>query len=311
MFETVWDLIIVGAGPAGLAAGIYAGRSNLRTLVLDQMMPGGQLLITEAIENYPGFPEPISGFELSEKMKDQAKRFNVAIESGYIVTSVDLDGEIFTVEVESGGKIKGKTVIWAAGSTPRKLGVPGEAEFIGRGVSYCAVCDGAFFKDRTVAVVGGGDSALEEALYLTKFASKVYLIHRRDRFRAVKVLQDRVSKNEKIEPILNKVVEAIKGSQFVEYVVLKDTVSGEVTNLDVDGVFVFIGNEPNVKPVLHLVDSTPQGYVITDEEMATSTPGLFAAGDVRAKSLRQVVTAVSDGAIAAMSATKYLEEREG
>ncbi len=311
MFETVWDLIIVGAGPAGLAAGIYAGRSNLRTLVLDQMMPGGQLLITEAIENYPGFPEPISGFELSEKMKDQAKRFNVAIESGYIVTSVDLDGEIFTVEVESGGKIKGKTVIWAAGSTPRKLGVPGEAEFIGRGVSYCAVCDGAFFKDRTVAVVGGGDSALEEALYLTKFASKVYLIHRRDRFRAVKVLQDRVSKNEKIEPILNKVVEAIKGSQFVEYVVLKDTVSGKVTNLDVDGVFVFIGNEPNVKPVLHLVDSTPQGYVITDEEMATSTPGLFAAGDVRAKSLRQVVTAVSDGAIAAMSATKYLEEREG
>jgi thioredoxin reductase (NADPH) len=311
MFRTLWDVVIVGAGPAGLSAGVYAGRSNLRTLILDQMMPGGQLLITEAIENYPGFPEPISGFELSERMRKQAERFNVAIESGYVVSSVNLDGDIFSVEVESGGEIKGKTLIWAAGSTPRKLGVSGEAEFVGRGVSYCAVCDGAFFKDRVVAVVGGGDSALEEALYLTKFASKVYIIHRRDKFRAVKLLQDRVFKNEKIEPLFNKTVESINGSQFVEYLALKDTVSGNVANLKVDGVFIFIGNEPNVKPVLHLVDSTPQGYIVTDEEMATSTSGLFAAGDVRAKSLKQVVTAVSDGAIAAMSATKYLEEREG
>ena len=311
MFRTLWDVVIAGAGPAGLSAGVYAGRSNLRTLILDQMMPGGQLLITEAIENYPGFPEPISGFELSERMRKQAERFNVAIENGHVVSSVNLDGDIFSVEVESGGEIKAKTVIWAAGSTPRKLGVSGEAEFVGRGVSYCAVCDGAFFKDRVVAVVGGGDSALEEALYLTKFASKVYIIHRRDKFRAVKLLQDRVFKNEKIEPLFNKTVESINGSQFVEYLALKDTVSGNVANLKVDGVFIFIGNEPNVKPVLHLVDSTPQGYIVTDEEMATSTSGLFAAGDVRAKSLRQVVTAVSDGAIAAMSATKYLEEREG
>ena len=309
MFKTVWDVVVVGAGPAGLSAGIYAGRSNLRTLILDSMMPGGQLLITEVIENYPGFPEPVTGFELSERMKKQAERFGAAIENGYVVSSVELDGELFTVQVESGGSIRGRTLIWAAGSTPRKLSVPGEAEFVGRGVSYCAVCDGAFFRDRVVAVVGGGDSALEEALYLTKFASRVYLIHRRDRFRAVKVLQDRVKESGKIEPLFNKVVESINGSQFVQSLSLKDTVSGEGSTLEVDGVFIFIGNEPNVKPVLHLIETANDGCIITDESMATVTPGLFAAGDVRYKPLKQVVTAASDGAIAAMSATKYLEER--
>jgi len=306
----VRDVLIVGAGPAGLAAAIYAGRSQLDTLVLDQMMPGGQLLITEEIENYPGFYEGITGFELSEKFRQHAEKFGAKIESGKPVESVDLDGEIFVVKA-GGEEFRGKTLIWAAGSTPRKLNVPGEAEFVGRGVSYCAVCDGAFFKDRTVAVVGGGDSALEEALYLTKFAKKVYLIHRRDKFRAVKIIQDRVKRNEKIEPVLNKVVVSINGKDFVESVTLKDTVTGEESVLPVDGVFIFIGNEPNVAPVAHLVDTTEQGFIITDEEMKTKTPGLFAAGDVRHKPLRQVVTAASDGAVAAMSASKYIEEKEG
>ena len=305
-----WDVIIVGAGPAGLAAGIYAGRSQLKTVILDQMMPGGQLLITEQIENYPGFHDGITGFELSEKLRVHAEKFGAVIENGQPVSSVDLDGELFVVRTE-GGEIKGKTLIWAAGSIAKKLNVPGEAEFIGRGVSYCAVCDGAFFKDRVVAVIGGGDSALEEALYLTKFASKVYLIHRRDKFRAVKIIQDRVKRNEKIEPVLNKVVVSINGTQFVESLTLKDTMTGETTELPVDGVFIFIGNEPNVAPVVHLVETTEQGFIITDEEMRTKTPGLFAAGDVRHKSLKHVVTAAADGAVAAMSATKYLEEKEG
>jgi thioredoxin reductase (NADPH) len=304
-----WDVIIVGAGPAGLAAGIYAGRSQLRTVVLDQMMPGGQLLITEQIENYPGFYDGITGFELSEKLRVHAEKFGAVIENGQTVSSVKLDGDLFVVGTE-GGEIKGKTLIWAAGSIAKKLNIPGKAEFVGRGVSYCAVCDGAFFKDRTVTVVGGGDSALEEALYLTKFASKVYLIHRRDKFRAVRIIQDRVERNEKIEPVFNKIVVSINGTQFVESLTLKDTTTGETTELPVDGVFIFIGNEPNVAPVIHLVETTEQGFIITDEEMGTKTPGLFAAGDVRHKFLRQVVTAAADGAVAAMSATKYLEEKE-
>jgi thioredoxin reductase (NADPH) len=305
----IWDVVIVGAGPAGLASAIYAGRSQLKTVVLDQV-PGGQLLITEQIENYPGFYEGITGFELSEKFRNHAEKFGAKIETGKSVDSVDVEGDIFILKCGN-DEIKGKTVIWAAGSTPRNLNVPGEAEFLGRGVSYCAVCDGFFFKDKTVAVVGGGDSALEEALYLTKFANKVYLIHRRDKFRAVKIIQDRVRKNEKIEPVLNKVVESINGKDFVESLTLRDTVSGELSELPVDGIFIFIGNEPNVSPVLHLVETSEQGFILTDDEMKTKTPGLFAAGDVRYKPLKQVVTAASDGAVAAMSATKFLEEKKG
>jgi thioredoxin reductase (NADPH) len=304
----VWDVLIVGAGPAGLAAGIYAGRSELQTVIIDRL-PGGQLLITEEIENYPGFYEGITGFELSEKLRQHAEKFGARLESGHTVLEVTQDGELFKVKSDY-GEFSGKTLIWAAGSNPKKLGVPGESEFVGRGVSYCAVCDGAFFKDRVVAVVGGGDSALEEALYLTKFARKVYLIHRRDKFRAVRIIQQRVSKSDKIEPLLNKVVTSINGKDFVESLTLRDVISGQETELPVDGVFIFIGNEPNTAPIAHLVDTDPGGFVITDEEMRTKTPGLFAAGDVRSKPLRQVVTAAADGAVAAMSATKYLEEKE-
>jgi thioredoxin reductase (NADPH) len=304
----VWDVLIVGAGPAGLAAGIYAGRSELQTVIIDRL-PGGQLLITEEIENYPGFYEGITGFELSEKLRQHAEKFGAKLESGHTVLEVTQDGELFKVKSDY-GEFSGKTLIWAAGSNPKKLGVPGESEFVGRGVSYCAVCDGAFFKDKVVAVVGGGDSALEEALYLTKFARKVYLIHRRDKFRAVRIIQQRVSKSDKIEPLLNKVVTSINGKDFVESLTLRDVISGQETELPVDGVFIFIGNEPNTAPIAHLVDTDPGGFVITDEEMRTKTPGLFAAGDVRSKPLRQVVTAAADGAVAAMSATKYLEEKE-
>jgi len=304
----VWDVLIVGAGPAGLAAGIYAGRSELQTVIIDRL-PGGQLLITEEIENYPGFYEGITGFELSEKLRQHAEKFGARLESGHTVLEVTQDGELFKVKSDY-GEFSGKTLIWAAGSNPKKLGVPGESVFVGRGVSYCAVCDGAFFKDRVVAVVGGGDSALEEALYLTKFARKVYLIHRRDKFRAVRIIQQRVSKSDKIEPLLNKVVTSINGKDFVESLTLRDVISGQETELPVDGVFIFIGNEPNTAPIAHLVDTDPGGFVITDEEMRTKTPGLFAAGDVRSKPLRQVVTAAADGAVAAMSATKYLEEKE-
>ncbi|WP_456438392.1 thioredoxin-disulfide reductase [Desulfurobacterium sp.] len=310
MFDTLWDVVIVGAGPAGLASAIYTGRSNLKTLVLDAMFPGGQLLVTEMIENYPGFPEPMAGFELSDRMKKQAENFGAVIESGYSVNKVDIDGDIFISKLESGGEVKARTVIWAAGSTPRKLGVPGEAEFLGRGVSYCAVCDGALFKGRDVAVVGGGDSALEEALFLTKFANKVYLIHRRDKFRAVPIVQERVKANEKIKPVLNKVVESINGDQFVESLTLKDTVTGEKSEQKVDGIFIFIGSEPNTAPIAHLVELDDRGYILTDDEMKTATPGLFAAGDTRKKPLKQVITAAADGAVAAMSASRYLEERK-
>jgi thioredoxin reductase (NADPH) len=304
----IWDVVIVGAGPAGLAAGIYAGRSELSTVIVDKMA-GGQLLITEEIENYPGFYEGITGFELSEKLRQHAEKFGAKVENGHTVLEVKREGELFKAKTDY-GEFVGKTLIWAAGSSPRKLGVPGEAEFVGRGVSYCAVCDGAFFKDRVVAVVGGGDSALEEALYLTKFAKKVYLIHRRDKFRAVRIIQDRVKRNEKIEPLLNKRVLSINGKDAVESLTLEDTRTGEKVELPVDGVFIFIGNEPNTAPIAHLVETDEAGFIITDDMMRTKTPGLFAAGDVRSKFLKQVVTAASDGAIAAMSATKYLEEKE-
>ncbi len=310
MFDRVWDVIVVGAGPGGLASAIYTGRSNLSTLVVDAMFPGGQLLITEMIENYPGFPEPMAGFELSDKMKKQAEKFGAVIETGHSVSSVSVDGDIFLVGMESGGNVKSKTVIWAAGSTPKKLGVPGEAEFLGRGVSYCAVCDGALFKDRDVAVIGGGDSALEEALFLTKFAKKVYLIHRRDKFRAVPILQDRVRDNKKIEAVMNKAVDSVSGEQFVEELTLKDTETADLGDLKVDGIFIFIGHEPNAAPIVHLAEVDDRGYVVTDDEMKTATPGLFAVGDVRKKPLKQVVTAAADGAVAAMSASKYLEEKE-
>ena len=300
------DVVIVGGGPAGLSAGIYCGRAMLETLIVEEKSAGGQLMITDKIENYPGFPEGIGGFELTEKLKEHAKKFGAKIKEYNKVEKVVKEGKVFKVFAGE-ETITAKAVIWAGGVVPKTLGVPGEKEFLGRGVSYCAVCDGAFFKGMEVAVVGGGDSALQESLFLTNFASKVYIIHRRDSFRAIKILQEKVKEHPKIEVLFNRVVEEIKGDKFVESLVLRNKETNQTETLKVSGVFVFIGNSPNVEGVKDLVELSESGFIKTNENLETKTPGLFAAGDVREKPLRQVVTAVSDGAISAMSAYHYIE----
>ncbi len=300
------DVVIVGGGPAGLSAGIYCGRAMLETLIVEEKSAGGQLMITDKIENYPGFPEGIGGFELTERLKEHAKKFGAKIKEYNKVEKVVKEGKVFKVFAGE-ETITAKAVIWAGGVVPKTLGVPGEKEFLGRGVSYCAVCDGAFFKGMEVAVVGGGDSALQESLFLTNFASKVYIIHRRDSFRAIKILQEKVKEHPKIEVLFNRVVEEIKGDKFVESLVLRNKETNQTETLKVSGVFVFIGNSPNVEGVKDLVELSESGFIKTNENLETKTPGLFAAGDVREKPLRQVVTAVSDGAISAMSAYHYIE----
>lgn len=300
------DIVIVGGGPAGLSAGIYCGRAMLETLIVEEKSAGGQLMITDKIENYPGFPEGIGGFELTERLKEHAKKFGAKIKEYNKVEKVVKEGKVFKVFAGE-ETITAKAVIWAGGVVPKTLGVPGEKEFLGRGVSYCAVCDGAFFKGMEVAVVGGGDSALQESLFLTNFASKVYIIHRRDSFRAIKILQEKVKEHPKIEVLFNRVVEEIKGDKFVESLVLRNKETNQTETLKVSGVFVFIGNSPNVEGVKDLVELSESGFIKTNENLETKTPGLFAAGDVREKPLRQVVTAVSDGAISAMSAYHYIE----
>jgi thioredoxin reductase (NADPH) len=269
------------------------------------MFPGGQAALTDIIENYPGFTEGISGIQLADAMKRQAERFGAEFTNGD-VERIEKNDDLFTVFLK-GESIKAKTVILAAGAQPRKLGVKGEKEFTGRGISYCATCDGAFYKDKPIAVVGGGDTAIQEALYLTRFASEIYVIHRRDQLRATKVLQERAFKNEKIKFVWDSVVKEIKGEGTVDEVVVENVKTGKLDSLRVDGIFIAIGHIPNTDFVKDLVQLNEQGYVITDAYMATNVPGIFAAGDMRQKDLRQVVTAVSDGAIAAVEAGKYLE----
>lgn len=299
------DIIIIGGGPAGLAAGLYAARAALDTVLVEQGAPGGLAASTERIENYPGFEEGIGGPDLASRMEAQARRFGLKImnskvqklvrgEKGFIVTTED--GDLFA-----------RAVILATGAQPQKLGVKGEAEFHGLGVSYCATCDGAFFKGRKVAVVGGGDAAVEEAIFLTRFAEKVYLIHRRGELRATKVIQERARQNPKIEFIWHSELAEILGAYFVEGIRVRNVQSGATEDIQVDGVFIYVGTRPNSELVKDLVKLDDRGYIVTDEDMATSCPGLFAAGDVRKKMLRQVVTAVADGAIAAVAAEKYLE----
>ena len=269
------------------------------------MFPGGQAALTDTIENYPGFPEGINGIQLTAAMKKQAERFGAKFINGN-VEKIEKNNDLFTI-VTKKENLEAKTVILAAGAQPRKLGVKGEREFTGRGVSYCATCDGAFYKDKPIAIVGGGDTAIQEALYLTRFASKVFVIHRRDQLRATKVLQERAFNNEKIEFVWNSVVNEIKGQNAVEEVVVENVKTGKLDSLQVDGIFVAIGHLPNTDFVKDLVHLDERGYVITDDHMVTNIPGLFAAGDVRQKDLRQVVTAVADGAIAAVEASKYIE----
>ncbi len=297
--KDLYDLIVVGGGPAGLTAAIYAGRAKMKTLVIEKMSIGGQLAITEKIENYPGVPS-IGGAELATIMERQARSFGAEFETGE-VKRIDKEGDVFTVRFED-EELHAKSVVYAGGSVPRMIGIPGEMEFAGRGVSYCAICDAAFYRNLKVAVVGGGNTALEEALYLTKFASEVVLFHRRDEFRAQKIIQEEVKRNLKIKTRLSTTIEEVKGSQFVEELVIKDLKTGEMTTEKFDGIFVFIGYKPFVEPVRHLVDLTEYNRIVVGRFMGTKTKGLFAAGDVIDKELYQVATAVGDGAQAAVSA---------
>lgn len=300
-----FDTVILGGGPAGLSAGIYASRGAVSTAILDVSMMGGQPSNYLELENYPGFPI-IGGYDLMEKFEEHADKFGVQKFPMQEIESLDLKSTpkvILTKEAE----FKAKTVIIACGAQPMKLGVPGEAEFVGRGVSYCAVCDGAFYKDKVVTVVGGGNAAVEEAMYLTKFANKVYVIHRRNELRADKIVQERAFKNEKIEFIWDSVVKEIKGDDLVHTAVLENVKSGERSNLQVNGVFPYIGMVPNIEGISGQVEQDAGGFIITDETMKTSIDGVFAVGDVRKTPLRQVITAASDGAVGAVYAVKYIE----
>ena len=301
------ELIIVGGGPAGLTSAIYSARALIDTLVIEKMLPGGQPVLTTFIENYPGFPEGISGPELAERLESQAGKFGAKIITSRPVLNISRREEGFEIKTEMESFL-GKAVIVATGTSPRKLNVPGEEEFTGRGVSYCAVCDGAFYRDRVVAVVGGGDSAMDESIYLTRFASKVFVIHRRNQLRAEKILQERAFSNPKISFIWDTVVQSIEGDRKVELLKLKNVKTGEISELKVDGIFVYIGSNPNSSMVKDLVELDENGFIITDDCMKTSVPGLFAAGDVRNTNFRQLATAIGDGAIAANSAERYLGE---
>jgi thioredoxin reductase (NADPH) len=304
--EKIYDVIIIGAGPAGMTAAVYASRANMSTLMIERGVPGGQMTNTEEIENYPGY-DSILGPELSNKMFEHAKKFGAEYAYGDIKQIID--GEEYKT-VDAGTKqYKARSIIIATGAQFKKLGVPGESEFGGRGVSYCAVCDGAFFKGRELVVVGGGDSAVEEGVYLTRFASKVTIVHRRDKLRAQKILQQRAFENEKIDFIWNHTVKEIHGKDGkVNAVTLVNTVTGEEKEFKTDGVFVYIGMVPLTKPFENLNITNEAGYIVTNELMETSVPGVFAAGDVREKNLRQIVTATGDGSIAAQSAQRYVEE---
>lgn len=300
-----FDTVILGGGPAGLSAGIYASRGAVSTAIIDTSMLGGQPSNYLELENYPGFPL-VGGFDLMEKFEEHADKFGVQKFPMQEIESVDLKSTPKVIKTKE-AEFRAKTVIIACGAQPMKLGVPGEAEFVGRGVSYCAVCDGAFYKNKVVAVVGGGNAAVEEAMYLTKFADKVYVIHRRNELRADKIVQERAFKNEKIEFIWDSVVKEIKGADLVNTAVLENVKTHEISNLQVDGVFPYIGMTPNIESISGQVEQDANGFIITDETMKTSIDGVYAAGDVRKTPLRQVITAASDGAVSAVYAVKYLE----
>ncbi|HEA65475.1 MAG TPA: thioredoxin-disulfide reductase [Desulfobacterales bacterium] len=300
-----FDLVIIGGGPAGLAAGLYAARARLKVVLLEKAAPGGQVLITDWIENYPGFPEGLSGFDLVQKLTEQVKKVDLKIIIDE-VRFIDFSNRIKKIQL-SDRSISTHTVIIATGATPKRLGVPGEEKFLGRGVSFCGTCDGPFFKEQVVAAVGGGDTAVKESVFLTKFAKKVYQIHRRDQLRAETILQERAFANDKIEFIWDSVVSKISGSTGVEKITVRNVKTNETRELAVDGCFIWVGINPNTEFLGDEVKLDSFGFVIVDTNMETSVPGVFAAGDVRTTPLRQVVTAVGDAAIAAFSAQHYIE----
>jgi thioredoxin reductase (NADPH) len=301
-----YDVIIIGGGPAGLSAGIYAARARLACKLIEKAALGGLIVNAEKVENYPGFADGVSGLELTELMQSQAQKFGLDTVIGE-VQGLTLNDSLKTITT-SAGDYDTRAVIVASGSEHNKLGVPGEGKFTGRGVSFCATCDGYFFQDKTVAVVGGGNAALAEALNLTKFASKVFVVHRRGELRATKIVQERALANPKIEFRFNTAVSAIEGGDFVKSLKLEDTENGKASTLKVDGLFVAIGFKPNTDFLKNTVPLDGAGYVITDEKMATPVPGIFAAGDVRSSSIRQVIGAAGDGAVAAIYAERYLSE---
>ncbi len=304
--EKIYDVIIIGAGPAGMTAAVYTSRANLTTLMLERGVPGGQMANTEEVENYPGF-DHILGPELSTKMFDHAKKFGA--EYAYGDVKEVIDGKEYKTIKAGNKEYKARSIIISAGAEYKKLGVPGEQELGGRGVSYCAVCDGAFFKNRELVVVGGGDSAVEEGVYLTRFASKVTIVHRRDELRAQKILQDRAFANDKIDFIWNHTVKQINDKDGkVGSVTLVSTQDGSEQEFPADGVFIYIGMVPLTKPFESLGITNSNGYIETNEQMETKVPGIFAAGDIREKTLRQIVTATGDGSIAAQNAQHYVEE---
>ncbi len=307
--EKKYDIVIVGGGPGGLTAGLYGARARRKTVVLEKGLPGGQIANTEDVEDYPGF-EHISGADLAMKMAEHAKKFGLEIQSEEVV-EVYVDGDDRVARCASGTLYRAKAIILSTGGTPVKLNVPGEEEYAGKGVSYCAICDGAFFRDQVIAVVGGGDAAVEEATFLTKFGSKVYIIHRRDQFRAQKIIQKRALDNPKIEVIWDTVVESVIGSdKQVTHLSLKNVKNDKKSTLDVGAVFVLIGFRPNSDITREPLRKDQGGYIITNERMETSIKGIYACGDVRAQLVRQITNAVGDGTTAAVAAEKYIEELE-
>jgi thioredoxin reductase (NADPH) len=300
------ELIILGGGPAGLTAGMYSTRARISTMLLEKGIPGGQMTATEYVDNYPGFPEPILGIDLSKKMETQALKFGLDIRYGDVkaVARVE-DG--FSITTDSDETFHCRALIAATGASPMKLGIPGELELAGRGVSYCAVCDGPFFRETELAVIGGGDSAVEEAVYLTRFASKVHLIHRRDQLRACHEVQKKAFSEPKILVHWSTIPIEILGDKEVTGLRLRSASNQTESVLPVSGVFLYVGLNPNSSAYASLIETDKRGFIITDEGMATSIPGFFAAGDVRSKMLRQISTAISDGAIAAYTAQHYLE----
>ena len=305
MPELDYDLIIIGGGPGGLTAGIYAGRARLKTLLLEKLTHGGQMMNTDVVENYPGFPEGITGFELSDRMKQQAERFGLLIRSQEVL-ELKPGKQAHTVVLPD-GQLTAGAIIVATGARYRRLGVPGEDKLVGHGVSFCATCDGAFFKDEEIAMVGGGDNALTEILFLERFVKKIHLIHRRDQFRACKYLQERVLKMAKVEVYLDTVVTECKGQSELEALELRHVKTGEHSTLPVTGAFIAIGMVPNTAWLGKLLPLDKWGFIVTGPAMEVGIPGIFVAGDVRSKWERQISTAVGDGTIAAISVERYLE----